>query len=463
MKTNILILILLTLLSTSCSKDFLNNCDSKSSAYLKPKARFTINPDGKNVQFINESENAESFEWDFGNNEKLTDKNPSKDFNENKTYTVKLTAKRCGGEIVDIFTSNVKIDCPDVVGPIIAINGNSTICSGQSIQLSSSCPSGNTLIWGVGQTTSAISVTSSGTYSATCKNTATGCLSKTSEKVVSVISLPNKPVITNNLNKISFCTGETLPTLSSSCPSGSTLSWSTGVATTSINVSAAGTYSATCKNITGCTANSDNAVITINSKPTAPTISTNSDNQCNNVSFTLTASACVGGIISWATGSTPLGSGVSLQQSITSNKNYTATCTVNDCSSTSPSKTIFVIPLAIVATEKADIDQNLLSYNITFKGTLNFQTATNIGEVKEYGFVYTDGDKDPKTINNPTKIIYASSTKNATRLLEKNLSNTSYSSDKLPFTIVTYKVSYRAYIVRCDGSIFYGDLLKTFN
>jgi len=65
------------------------------------------------IQFHNESEDAESYTWDFGDGTKSTEKNVTKTYTEPGTYTVKLTAVGPGG------TGNYSIDLaiidPDAV------------------------------------------------------------------------------------------------------------------------------------------------------------------------------------------------------------------------------------------------------------------------------------------------------------------------------------------------------------
>ena len=102
------------------------------------------------ITFNNESVNADTYEWDFGNGKTSTLQSPEEvTYIENKTYNVKLIVKRCGNEKTDMFSASVKIDCPTVVAPTITKNITNP-CEGQEVILSSSCPSGNTLFWNDG-------------------------------------------------------------------------------------------------------------------------------------------------------------------------------------------------------------------------------------------------------------------------------------------------------------------------
>ncbi|MBN2776217.1 MAG: T9SS type A sorting domain-containing protein [Bacteroidales bacterium] len=79
-----------------------------------PTASFTYNVEGSSVTFTNESENATSFEWNFGDNEFLpstsTEENPTFEYMMDGSYTVTLTAiNECSSveysTTIDISTS----------------------------------------------------------------------------------------------------------------------------------------------------------------------------------------------------------------------------------------------------------------------------------------------------------------------------------------------------------------------
>ncbi len=62
--------------------------------FQTPKAGFTVIQDGNSnpITFSNQSESASSFEWNFGDDETSTEKEPSHTYKEEGTYTVVLTA-----------------------------------------------------------------------------------------------------------------------------------------------------------------------------------------------------------------------------------------------------------------------------------------------------------------------------------------------------------------------------------
>lgn len=62
-----------------------------------PKAQFAFSGAGRQVSFQNASQNAVSYQWQFGSGQGSdTAKNPTYTFSGNGTYTVRLIASRCG-------------------------------------------------------------------------------------------------------------------------------------------------------------------------------------------------------------------------------------------------------------------------------------------------------------------------------------------------------------------------------
>lgn len=139
------------LLLSSCSKEFLNNCDDKSTAYKTLKASFTAQTEGFKVIFTNKSENAESYLWDFGDGSISKEANPSKTFNTAKAYTVKLTAIRCGGELTTATTQVIDIKCNTILPPTIVAN-TKEVCSGERVTLTATGCSNGIVSWSNGIT-----------------------------------------------------------------------------------------------------------------------------------------------------------------------------------------------------------------------------------------------------------------------------------------------------------------------
>lgn len=95
------VLILSLFTAVSCEDD---NTETQSSDVLQ--ARFTRTQEGKTVTFINISENATAYVWDFGDGTTSTLVSPEKRY-DNGSYTVKLTATNNYGDsstVEDSFT-----------------------------------------------------------------------------------------------------------------------------------------------------------------------------------------------------------------------------------------------------------------------------------------------------------------------------------------------------------------------
>ena len=100
-------LIVSLLLVISCNED-----DNGTTIDQTLVSRFTRTLNKKTLTFINISENATSYVWDFGDGTTSTLINPVKTY-LNGNYTVTLTAKNTAGE-TSMFTDSISIDgCTD--------------------------------------------------------------------------------------------------------------------------------------------------------------------------------------------------------------------------------------------------------------------------------------------------------------------------------------------------------------
>ncbi|TSJ45571.1 gliding motility-associated C-terminal domain-containing protein [Fluviicola chungangensis] len=209
--------------------------------------------------------------------------------------------------------------------PVIVAGGPTTFCTGGSVTLTSSAPSGNT--WSTTETTSSITGSTSGTYTVTVSNGT--CSSTSAGTTVTVTAPPATPTITPG-GPTTFCAGGSV-TLTSSAPSGN--AWSTGETTNSITVSASGSYTVSVGG-GSCMATSAPATITVNPTPVATITPGGPTSFCAGGSVTLTASS--GGSYLWSTGETT--------QSITASTSgsYTVTVTTSGCTATSSPTTVTV-------------------------------------------------------------------------------------------------------------------------
>ncbi len=175
------------------------------------------------------------------------------------------------------------------------------------------------VVWNTGATTSAITTTASGTFSAKCVASGGACGSSESNVVSVTFSTPTAPTITSSTNAI--CEAGQVTLTATGC-TGSII-WSNGSTGSVITptVSATTTFTATCKS-GDCTSPVSNSEVVTVGKPTAPTISAGTTTICAGGSSALTATGCAGGTIVWSNGQT----GSTITVSPANTTEYTAVC-----------------------------------------------------------------------------------------------------------------------------------------
>jgi hypothetical protein len=205
--------------------------------------------------------------------------------------------------------------------PSITTGSATTFCDGGSVILTSSAASGN--LWSTGETTQSITVTTSGSY--TVEEIAAGCSSGTATAIsVTVNPNPAVPTITAS-GPTTFCDGGSVILTSSSSTDNL---WSTGETTSSITVTASGSYSVTVSNGFGCTSTSATPeIVTVNPVPAVPTITAGGPTTFCSAggSVVLTSSAASGNL--WSTGET------TPSITVTTSGSYTVEQIVLGCSS----------------------------------------------------------------------------------------------------------------------------------
>lgn len=159
----------------------------------------------------------------------------------------------------NIAFDNLFIGTPPCTPPTVNLGIDTTICSGTTLTLNAGSGSGVTYTWSTGAATSSIDVTAAGTYSVTASN---GTCSKSDTIVVSVS--PN-PVV--NLGADTTLCNVTTYTLDAGAGTGYTYLWNNNATTQTINVTAAGPYSVTVTNPSGCTT-TDDIIVMFSALPT---------------------------------------------------------------------------------------------------------------------------------------------------------------------------------------------------
>lgn len=187
-----------------------------------------------------------------------------------------INVDAAGNYAVTVFSSGgcsatsapqaVSVSAP--VAASISANGPTTFQQGQSVVLTAS--GGSSYVWAPdGETTSSITVTSSGVYSVTAYN-ANGCSAVSNPVSVSVIPVAGPPASITLSGPDKICQGENV-TLTANA--GSAYLWSPGGQTTrSIVVNAAGTYSVQVTDANGVSSTSSDVMITVNPVPSVPAI-----------------------------------------------------------------------------------------------------------------------------------------------------------------------------------------------
>lgn len=151
--------------------------------------------------------------------------------------------------------------------PVITASGSTTFCADQQVTLTASAE--QRYVWSSGQTTSAITINRSGTYTVRTQNEFS-CFSALSTPVtIMVRSLPNEPTVRAEGPTV-FCDGgQVVLTATSALP----LFWTTGNTTRQITVKQTGDYSARVQDQFGCFSPFAPSIpIAVKPVPSTPTI-----------------------------------------------------------------------------------------------------------------------------------------------------------------------------------------------
>jgi hypothetical protein len=136
---------------------------------------------------------------------------------------------------IDQYHNFVEVDCTAPVASITA-GGNTQLCVGQSVDLTASA-SGNSFIWSNGATTSTITVSEPGLYTAIAYD-ANGCGGHSNAITVAVNSDVQTPTIAV-VGALDFCEGMSVQLTASE---GASYLWSNGAETQTIDASLPGEY-----------------------------------------------------------------------------------------------------------------------------------------------------------------------------------------------------------------------------
>ncbi|MDQ1089347.1 sialate O-acetylesterase [Siphonobacter sp. SORGH_AS_1065] len=154
--------------------------------------------------------------------------------------------------------------------PQVVASGSTSLCTGGSVNLTSSSGSGYSYVWSNGANQQTINVSTAGNYKVKVMD-AFGCGSAESDAIAVVVNpRPDKPVIQVQGSPV-FCADKNVTLQANSAET--SFVWSSGEKTSSIVVTKAGTYSVQAMNIYNCLSVASDAVnTTVRALPQAPVI-----------------------------------------------------------------------------------------------------------------------------------------------------------------------------------------------
>jgi len=201
------------------------------------------------------------------------------------TYTCSATAGTSNAS----STITIAISAPTAS---ISSNNPLVFCADTSATLTANA--GTAYLWNTGDTTSFITVDTTGIYSVVVTN-ADNCNATSAGTSITVNPLPT-PIITP-LSATTFCEGDSV-LLSSSLDS--IYFWNTGSTDSVLVVSASGDYTVTLTNSYNCSATSDTLSVLVNPNPIATILASGPPSFCDGSEIQLTST---NGMPTWSTGS----------------------------------------------------------------------------------------------------------------------------------------------------------------
>lgn len=183
-------------------------------------------------------------------------------------YALTLTVTNANGCSESSSVINVTVNPKPIAS--IAANGATTFCQGDSVVLTvTPAVVGSTYLWSHGTTMQSSTIKSSGVYTVTVTDT-NGCSGFAAPVAVTVKSFP-EPAITAN-GSTTICMGDSVQLTSAAA---SAYLWSNGATSQSVYALSGGNYGLTVTYSNGCKASvpQGGTTVTVNNKPTAPSIS----------------------------------------------------------------------------------------------------------------------------------------------------------------------------------------------
>ena len=361
--------------------------------------------DNLNIPFTNNSTNANSYMWDFGDGTTSILTNPTKTYTAYGNYIVKLVATSLNG-CKDSLILNLQLAAKPTAS--FSVNSNSQCLNNNSFIFTNSSTAGASYFWDFGDgTISTIqnptkNYTVSGNY--TVKLTVTN-VSGCSATSTQTITVNNALIADFSITGYNNCALNTLLTFNNTSTGTITsASWNFGDGTTSTlnnpskTYTTAGTYIITLKVSNGTCLDSISKTISLQAKPTAAFI-VNNNSQClsgNSFSFANQSAGSIVGYF-WNFGD---GSSSNLQHPIktyTTAGNYNVSLTVTNANGCTDQSTV-VVSVKGTPTINFTINSEVqcLTGNVfTFTNTSGVQPGVN--------YYWNFGDGLNSTLNSITK------------------------------------------------------------
>jgi gliding motility-associated-like protein len=312
------------------------------------------------VNFTNQSQNALSFSWYFGDGDSATTVNAAHTYTATGSYTVALVAHdSLSCNTIDTIFATITV----YPQPTLTVN-SATICAGVTTTLTTSGAS--TYTWSTGAHTASISSSPPNTTNYTVTGTDIHSCVNTTTTSITVHPLP----VVTTVGSTTICAGNTATLTANGA---STYLWNTSATTSSITVTPAITtqYTVTGTDINNCT---DTATATVTVNAMSPLI-VNSPAICIGATATLVVSGA--NTYTWNTGATT----PSIIQSPGATTNYTVTGTnISGCVN-SATTSIIVNPLPTITATKDTICAGV-NATLNAGGAVTYTWSSgNIGQV----------------------------------------------------------------------------------
>ncbi len=257
--------------------------------------------------------------------------------------TYKVTVTNAWG--CSVVSQSVVVSVSNNPVATVTPSGSTTFCQGDSVTLTSS--SGVSYAWSTTETSSAITVHQSGTYSVTV-DLGNNCTAISAPLQVTVNTTP---IITISAGgATTFCQGDSV-TLTASSGNGYNYQWLEsgsilGISTVDYVVNTSGTYAVFVTDANGCSNTSSDIAVTVNPLPTISVTASGATTICQGDTVTLTANPATGLTYQWLKNNGNINNANTGTLDATTSGSYKVFVTdANGCSNTSSTTAVTVNPI----------------------------------------------------------------------------------------------------------------------